>query len=110
MARGRSRCADRTRGVWQLRWGYRAPMDKTRTYPSGVPCWLDIEPADLDEAERFYGGLFGWTFANAKPPELPGYYVIAQCDGRDVAGLASPEPVSTGAWNTYIAADDVDAT
>jgi uncharacterized protein len=85
-------------------------MDKTRTYPSGVPCWLDIEPADLDEAERFYGGLFGWTFANAKPPELPGYYVIAQCDGRDVAGLASPEPVSTGAWNTYIAADDVDAT
>ena len=79
-----------------------------RTYPSGVPCWIDIEPVDADAAQRFYSGLFGWTFADAMPPGAPGYYLIAQLEG-DVAAMASREAVSTGAWNTYIAVDDVDA-
>ena len=80
-----------------------------RTYPSGVPCWIDIEPADADSAQRFYGGLFGWTFSDAMPPGAPGYYLIAQLDGVDVGAIARREPVSTGAWNTYVAVDDVDA-
>ena len=80
-----------------------------RTYPSGVPCWIDTEPTDADAAKQFYGGLFGWTFTNAMPPDAPGYYFIAQLDGEDVGAIASPEPVSTGAWNTYIAVDDTDA-
>lgn len=80
-----------------------------RTYPSGVPCWIDIEPADADAAQHFYGGLFGWTFANVVPPGAPNVYLIAELDGRVVGGIASPEPVSTGSWNTYIAVDDTDA-
>ena len=43
-----------------------------RTYPSGVPCWIDIEPPDADAAQEFYTGLFGWTFSNAMPPDAPG--------------------------------------
>ena len=32
------------------------------TYPAGVPCWADIDVPDPADAERFYGGLFGWEF------------------------------------------------
>jgi hypothetical protein len=85
-------------------------MDQRRSYPSGVPCWIDIEPADADDAQQFYTGLFGWSFSNAMPPGMPGYYLIAQLDGQDVGAIASPEPVSTGAWSTYVAVDDVDTT
>ena len=80
-----------------------------RTYPSGVPCWIDIEPLDADAAREFYGALFGWTFSNMMPPDAPGYYFIAQLDDQVVGAIASPEPVSTGGWNTYIAVDDTDA-
>ena len=62
-------------------------MDGTRTYPEGVPSWIDIEQADLDAAQEFYGGLFGWTFEPATPPDAPLAYVIARLDGRDAAGL-----------------------
>lgn len=75
-----------------------------------MPCWIDIEPADAKAAQPFYAGLFGWAFADAMPPGAPGSYLIAQLDGHDVAALASPQPVATGAWNTYVAVDDVEAT
>jgi uncharacterized protein len=79
-----------------------------RTYPHGVPCWVDTEQPDVDAATSFYGGLFGWTFQEAMPPGAPGRYVIARLAGRDAAGIASAvaEPPS---WNTYVAVDDVDA-
>jgi predicted enzyme related to lactoylglutathione lyase len=74
-----------------------------RTYPGGVPSWIDLEQPDLPATRAFYGGLFGWDFE-----EMPGgQYVIARLDGADVAGLAEG-PGST--WTTYVAVDDADAT
>ncbi len=76
-----------------------------RTYPAGVPCWIDTEPQDPGAAQAFYGGLFGWTFHDAMPAEAPGYYLIAQLDGADVGaiGMPSAEP---NAWHTYVKVDD----
>ena len=37
-------------------------MPEARTYPEGVTSWVDVEQPDLDAAQAFYGGLFGWTF------------------------------------------------
>ena len=87
-------------------------MPDARTYPSGVPSWIDLEPVDADAACAFYGGLFGWTFADAMPPGAPGHYFIASLDGGDVAaiGMADPEARGPAAWNTYIAVDDADAS
>jgi len=42
------------------------------------------------------------------PPTAPGYYLIAQLDGDDVAAIGMPGPASTAVWNTYIAVDDAD--
>ena len=61
-----------------------------KTYPEGVPSWVDTEQRDLEAAMRFYGGLFGWTFAEATPPGAPQRYVVAQLGGQDVAGLSGP--------------------
>ena len=84
-------------------------MTEPRTYPHGVPCWIDIEPPDTDAAVAFYGGLFGWTFDDAMPPGAPGHYLIARLDGEDVAAVGMPRP-GPAAWNTYVAVDDADAT
>jgi uncharacterized protein len=82
-------------------------MSQPRTYPPGVPCWVDTEQSDPDAACRFYEALFGWTFADAVPAQAPGSYLIASLDGQDVAAVApgSGPPV---AWNTYVAVDDAD--
>ena len=87
-------------------------MPEPRTYPEGVPSWVDAEQPDLEAAQAFYGGLFGWTFEDASQADHPFRYVVAQLDGQDVAGLAGPgdQPLPTGtpAWNTYVAVDDAD--
>ena len=82
-------------------------MANERTYPHGVPCWVDTEQADPAAACHFYGELFGWRFEDAVPADAPGAYLIAGLGGRDVAAIAPPsdQPV---AWNTYIAVDDAD--
>lgn len=78
-----------------------------RTYPPGVPCWIDTEQPDVEAAAQFYGGLFGWTFEDVMPSGAPGRYLIAKLGGRDVAGIASGAEGT--AWNTYIAVNDADA-
>lgn len=85
-------------------------MTESRTYPQGVPSWVDTVAQDLDEAKRFYSGLFGWTFTDAIPAEAPGNYLIATIDGQDVAAIASPEGDEPATWRTYIAVDDADTT
>jgi predicted enzyme related to lactoylglutathione lyase len=80
----------------------------SRTYPHGVPCWVDTEQADPDATRRFYGELLGWTFEDAMPPEAPGHYWIASLDGRDVAAVA-PGVEGAAGWHTYVAVDDADA-
>jgi predicted enzyme related to lactoylglutathione lyase len=83
-------------------------MGGQRTYPHGVPCWIDTEQPDLAAASRFYGGLFGWTFEDAIAVGVAGSYLIAKLDGKDVAAIGSGDGPS--AWNTYIAVEDADAT
>jgi predicted enzyme related to lactoylglutathione lyase len=58
-----------------------------RTYPHGVTCWIDSEQPDVDAAQEFYGGLLGWQFTVATPPDAPARYVIATLDGADVAAV-----------------------
>ena len=78
-----------------------------RTYPHGVPCWVDCEVQDQPAAADFYGRLLGWTFEDAMPPGSPVSYLIAKLDGQDVGGIAPTG--GPGQWNTYMAVDDCDA-
>ncbi len=80
-----------------------------RTYPHGVPSWVDTEQPDVETALAFYGGLFGWTFVDAMPPGSQSRYVIAQLNGRDVAAIGGPLAGHAPTWSTYVSVDDADA-
>ena len=89
-----------------------------RTYPEGVPSWVDLESPDLDAAQEFYGGLFGWTFEAAPGTRADAAYVVARLDGRAAAGLGADLPDGSSdaeatpdlpVWNTYVAVADLDA-
>jgi predicted enzyme related to lactoylglutathione lyase len=84
-------------------------MSNKRTYPEGVPCWVDTEQPDVDAARHFYATLFGWTFIDAVPADAPGTYLIASLDGAVVAAIGPPQGEAPVEWNTYIAVDDADA-
>jgi predicted enzyme related to lactoylglutathione lyase len=79
-------------------------------YPPGVPCWVDTSQPDPEAAVAFYGGLFGWDFEDAMPPDSPGRYFMARLGGGDVAAVGSqPEGAPPMAvWNTYIWVESAD--
>lgn len=85
-------------------------MTESRTYPPGVPCWVDTDQQDVAAAQDFYGRLFGWTFENVLPEDAEQTYLIATLDGHDVAAIASVQTGDEIAWNTYVAVADADAT
>jgi predicted enzyme related to lactoylglutathione lyase len=84
-------------------------MTVERTYPAGVTCWIDTEQPDVDAARHFYASLFGWSFSDAVPADIPGTYLIASLDGADVAAIGPPQDHGPVEWNTYIAVDEADA-
>ncbi|MDO9396831.1 MAG: VOC family protein [Herbiconiux sp.] len=81
--------------------------EQKRTYPPGVTCWVDTEQPDPAAAADFYGGLFGWSFENAMPPDAPEVYLIATLGGRDVGAIGTASG-SSARWSTYVAVDDAD--
>src|ERR1700679_1840754 len=60
----------------------------------GKVIWADLVTPDLAPAERFYGGLFGWTFQTIHTGNSD--YAVAQADGRPVGGLYQ-KPIEGGA-------------
>ncbi len=78
---------------------------------AGKVVWADLVTPDLAAAERFYGGLFGWTFQSIHTGDSD--YAVALVDGRPIGGLLQ-KPIPAGehrqsAWLTFIAVRDVDA-
>jgi predicted enzyme related to lactoylglutathione lyase len=77
----------------------------------GKVIWTDLVTPDLAAAEKFYSGLFGWTFRELRAGDKG--YAVALLDGRPVAGLFQrPEPPGERkrpAWLGYISVRDADA-
>ncbi|SFE91889.1 hypothetical protein SAMN05216251_106198 [Actinacidiphila alni] len=76
--------------------------------PPGTPCWVSLMAHRADRARDFYGALFGWEYVPG--PEQLGAYVLAELDGRPVAGIGEgpPAPHRPVSWTTMLATDDVD--
>jgi predicted enzyme related to lactoylglutathione lyase len=78
--------------------------------PLGAPCWIDLTSSDLEQAQDFYGAVFGWIFESQGPAY--GGYIIAAKNGHVVAGLVANVrqwPFPDG-WSTYFHTADIDAT
>jgi hypothetical protein len=72
----------------------------------------DLITEDIDAARRFYGELFGWTFAPSAAPGRDNYWVARSGDVY-VAGLVSIAPRADGTRLArrlpYVSVDDVEA-
>jgi uncharacterized protein len=84
-------------------------MAELTSYAPGTPSWVDLTTPDLQDALRFYGGLFGWDFEDAG--EQAGHYHQALLRGKRVAGIGPnpPESPPMAFWSTYFSGSDVDA-
>jgi len=76
----------------------------------GKPIWFDIMTTDAEDARRFYGALFGWTFQVGGPET--GHYAMCQLNGQQAAGLGSVPPGQSipPAWTVYFGVRDADET
>ena len=83
------------------------PEVTRRTYPAGVPCWVDTRQPDVEAAMHFYGGVFGWQFKDTASAG-DGRYVIATLNGQEAAAIMGPGS-GVAAWNTYVSVDEADA-
>lgn len=79
---------------------------------AGKMVWADLITPDLSTAEKFYGGVFGWTFKRIRAGSSD--YSLAMFGGRPIGGvmqrtMPSAEPHQS-AWLTFMACADVEAT
>jgi predicted enzyme related to lactoylglutathione lyase len=73
--------------------------------------WFDLLTNDAAAAERYYGGLFGWTFEPLKGHEPP-YKIIRQA-GAPIGGIVDmtlrKQDLPESTWLGYVSVPDVDA-
>lgn len=84
-------------------------MPAPKSFPDGVPCWIDLTSSDTAKATEFYGSLLGWDPEDLGPDY--GNYTKFLKGGKVVAGLIanSEETGIPDGWITYFAAADVHA-
>jgi predicted enzyme related to lactoylglutathione lyase len=77
----------------------------------GKVIFVELITPDIAQAEKFYGGLFGWTFQDQQGFRFP--YAEAFDNGQPVGGLVQrPAPSDEhrqSAWLNFVSAPDVDA-
>jgi len=65
----------------------------------GKVVWADLVTPNLSNAEKFYGGLFGWTFRNIHAGDSD--YVAAVEGGRPIAGIVE-KPISVATRRDFV--------
>lgn len=88
-------------------------MPEATWYSQGAFCWSELATNDVEGARAFYTRVFGLETEDS-PTVDGGSYVQFHRGGKYVAGLTDQQPQEREQgvpphWNTYIAADDVDA-
>ncbi|WP_119730442.1 VOC family protein [Thermomonospora amylolytica] len=87
-------------------------MAEKTSYAPGEPCWVELASPDVEAAEVFYGGLFGWDCASPGP-QYGGYttFTLGGTPGTEVAGLLkAADPAQPSDWICYFSVADADAT
>ncbi len=82
-------------------------MPTREGYTEGVPAWVELTTADLEQSKTFYRHIFGWEYQDNDSDVGP--YTIALRNGLAAAGIRPVGADQPGVWSTYFAVDDVDA-
>jgi predicted enzyme related to lactoylglutathione lyase len=73
---------------------------------AGAVVHVEVPVQDVERAQRFYSGVFGWQFGPSVMPDME--YRMAQIDDSAGAALMSSDS-QQGYSNHYHAVDDLDA-
>ncbi|SCK52137.1 VOC family protein [Streptomyces sp. WMMB 322] len=75
----------------------------------GAPCWVSLATGDLENAQRFYGQVLGWSFRRATLGEE---FSVAYFDDVPVVGLGAIARTMGVAvqWTPFFAVPDANAT
>ena len=81
----------------------------TNEHRHGKFVWVDLVTTDLAGARRFYGELFGWSFAELGSGRVD--YLLAYHAGAPIAGIAQRQPQATeprqSGWIAFMSVADV---
>ena len=80
---------------------------RSAPWPSGVPCWAEVDVGDLAQSEAFYAAVLGWTFTDRGAGDH--HDAVAWHAGRPAAGLGSTGAAAPSAWTLFFATEDADA-
>jgi uncharacterized protein len=70
--------------------------------------WVDLSTDDPQQAQDFYGQLFGWRMEVTEDPQYGGY-ALATMDAGQTAGIGGKQdPSQPNVWSLYIGTDDID--
>ena len=86
-------------------------MGRRESYAPGLFCWVDGNMTDVEAAQAFYSGLFGWEADEM----MPGMYWFERLGGAAVCGFGAmmDEQRAAGVpphWMSYVAVEDAAAT
>jgi hypothetical protein len=77
-------------------------MPELSDHVPNTPGWIDIG-TDVAGAKAFYCGLFGWSTADAGPPEETGGYGFFTTDtGKMLAGYGPQQSPGPPFWSMYV--------
>ena len=89
------------------------PRTSELPFPGGTEgsiCWRELNTTDLEAAQIFYTGLFGWSKGEAISMGEMGTYLILTGNGVPFGGMAVlPPEAPVPCWNFYFSVDEVGA-
>jgi uncharacterized protein len=88
-------------------------LEKPRSNKPGDFIWYELLTSDVEAAQKFYGAILGWKFADSGQPGMD--YRIINAGEHSVGGLMAitKDMAAHGAkpiWLGYIAVENVDTT
>jgi uncharacterized protein len=94
-------------GAFFMIWEPKTNIGAQLVNAPGALCWNELHTTDIDAAESFYGGLFGWEYSEFEQSPEP-YFVIMN-QGRGNGGVrALAQPGIPPNWLVYFAVEDID--
>jgi predicted enzyme related to lactoylglutathione lyase len=73
-------------------------------HEDGAPAWVELSTPDAEVSRRFYGQLFGWTFADGFGGQPQSR--LAELGGRPVAAVTAMPGAQRGSWTTFVNVTD----
>jgi uncharacterized protein len=108
MEAGRMAVVQDPTGAFFMVWEPKATIGAELVNAPGALCWNELATPDLDAAQAFYSGLFGWSytpFGEGGPP----YFTIQNGDANN-GGMRNPQPGEPPYWLVYFGTEDTDAS